>query len=270
MRMKKITALLLFALALVQVSCCLDLGGREKRFKKRMLCARRVNNDNSIDILKKGAFCCPRLPSSANDISSARRYYYMKAAEVYPDRGEVLAAIGQTFWEEGRYGEASEYYGKAASACPEEPSYLIASITLERIEKRYDDAIASVGKLEKLNFSGKEKTAAYLKGKILYEKNELDAALNLLEGTLDGASPADGTFYLGPTPYTMKDVYFYLAMIQLRKGERMKAHEYFLQYLSKEGHPDFVTLYQGWLKQSGGEQEFLYEMVEEGWTRTHQ
>lgn len=268
--MKKIAVLLLSALALVQMSCCLDLGGREKRFRKRMLCARRVNNDNSIDILKKGAFCCPRLPSSANDISSARRYYYMKAAEIYPDRGEVLAAIGQTFWEEGRFGEASDYYGKATRACPDDPSYLIAAITLERIGKKYDDALASISRLEKMSFPGRDKAAAYLKGKILYEQNQPDAARELLEATLSGAGPADGTFYLGPTPYAMKDVFFYLAMIQLKKGERMKAHEYFLQYLSKEGHPDFVSLYQGWLKQSGGEQDFLYEMVEEGWTRTHQ
>jgi len=268
--MNKAAAFLMMLLAAIQFSCCLDVGSREKRFRKRMLCARRVNNDNSIRLLKNAAFCCPRLPSTVNDVSAARRYYYMEAAALCPDKDEALDAVAQTFWDEDRFTEALDYYARALKLSPSNVKYRIAVVTMQRVLKMYPEALASIADLEKIPFEGREKTVNYLKGKVLYERGDLDASQKLLEATLPEAESQKGTFYLGPTPFTMKDVFFYLAMIRLKKNEPQKAHEYFLEYLSKEGHPDFVSRYTDYLRESGGEQDFLYGMVEDGWTRTHQ
>jgi tetratricopeptide (TPR) repeat protein len=270
--MRKIFSFFLLIQLVLLASCCFDIGSKESKFRKRMLCARRVNNENSIRLLKNRAFCCPVLPAEINDISSARRWYYLKAAEIYPENEEVLAAIGQTYWEEAKFSDAIGYYRKANEVSPKNIQFHIAVITLERIDKRYDEALKAIETLSKPDFSGREKTVNYLQGKILYEKGDLDGARLLMEKSIAEAEKPKGDFYLGPTPYTMHDVYFYMAMITLKQknSDPQKAHEYFLKYLSKEGHPDFVNMYQESLRQSAGDQEFLYEMVETGWTRTHQ
>ena len=266
----KTRAILLLALLMFVSSCCFDIGGKEKRYKKMMLCARRVNNDNSILILKKGSFCCPRLPSHVTDISSARRFYYMKAAEIFPERDEPFEAIGRTFWEEGRHAEALEYFERALVLSPRNISDLVAVATLRRACGKLNEALEILSLLERTEFVEKNKSLAYLRGKVVYEQGDIRKARELFESALSDIEKGGQSFYIGPTPYTMKDIYFYLAQIELKENEPQKAHEFFLRYLAEEGHPDFVSTYQECLKQSAGEQEFLYGLVEERWTRTHQ
>jgi len=266
----KTRAILLLLMLMLASSCCVDFGGKEKRYKKMMLCARRVNNDNSIMILKKGSFCCPRLPSHVNDISSARRFYYMKAAEIFPERDEAFEAVGRTFWEEGRHAEALEYYEKALGLSPGNINDLVAVATLRRTCGKLDEALETLSLLEKTEFREKSKSLAYLRGKVVYEQGDTRKAKELFENALGDIEKGGGSFYIGPTPYTMKDIYFYLAQIELKQNEPQKAHELFLKYLAEEGHPDFVSTYQECLRQSAGEQEFLYGLVEERWARTHQ
>ncbi len=268
--MNRARAIILLFLLISASSCCLDMGGKEKRYRKNMLCARRVNNDNAMFLLKKGAFCCPHLPPGVSDISSARRFYYMKASEIFPERDEPVEAIARTFWEEGLHVEALGYYEKALGLSPGNINDLVAVITLRRICGKFDQAIETLSPLEKADFEGKKKSIDYLRGKIVYEQGDLGRARELFSNALDEIEKNDGSYYLGPTPFTMKDIYFYMALIELKGREPQKAHEYFLKYLSKEGHPDFVSTYQECLKQSGGEQEFLYGLVEERWARTHQ
>jgi tetratricopeptide (TPR) repeat protein len=268
--MKKAALFLLLLYITLLSGCCFDMGSKENRFKKRMLCARRVNNDYSISILKKRAFCCPQLPQEINDIYSARIWYYKQAADIDPQRDEAYAAIGQTYWLDEKFSDALVYYCKSAALVPDNVQYLVAVTSLERIGKDYEGALKTIGSIGNLNIPDKAKTVDYLKGKVLYDKGDISGAGELLTRAMTQAEAPGGTFYLAPTPYTMKDVYFYLAMISLKKDDAQKAYEYFLKYLAKEGHPDFVNYYQDCLQKSGGDQTFLYEMIESGWTRTHQ
>jgi tetratricopeptide (TPR) repeat protein len=265
-----IKKIVLFVCLLSLFSCCLDYGSKEKKFKKRVLCAQRVNNDNSLFILKNGAFCCPKLPPEVNDLTSAKIFYYKKALEIDNTRIDGWEALGETCWDGGRYKEGIEYFEKASELSPQNIRYKIAIVSLLRITKDYDKAMKKTDEMEKMNFIGKDKTLSYLKGKLLYEMKDIDGAMKLLEKSRERYEGEDNSHFLSGTPYTINDLYFYLAQCYLKSGDPQKAHQYFLNYIQKERHPDFVGIYQKALEETGGEQLLLYDEIEDLWTRTHQ
>jgi len=99
---------------------------------------------------------------------------------------------------------------------------------------------------------------------------DIDGATKLLEKSRDCYEGEDNSHFLSGTPYTINDIYFYLAQCYLKNGDAQKAHQCFLIYFQKERHPDFVTIYQKALEETGGEQLLLYDEIEDLWTRTHQ
>lgn len=260
----------LFFLIISLVSCCFDFGSKDKRFKKRVLCAQRVNNENSIRILKEGAFCCPKLPVDVKDITTAKIFYYKKALEIDPQRVDGWEGLAQTCWDGAKYKEAIDYFEKALSLSKNNIRYEIAIISLLRITKDYDKALKHLEELKKIDFVEKERTISYLMGKILYEKGEIKEAISLLEKAKEIYEKQELSHFLSESPYSMDDVYFYLAQCYLKLGDAQKAHQTFLIYLQKEKHPYFVKLYNELLKETFGEQTLLYDQIESHWTRTNQ
>ncbi|MCX7829865.1 MAG: tetratricopeptide repeat protein, partial [Acidobacteria bacterium] len=260
----------LILILLFGLGCCLDLGDKEKKFKKRVLCAHRVNNENSLYILKNGAFCCPKLPSEVNDLTSARAFYLKKALEIDPERVDGWASLGQTYWDGWKFNEAIDSFKKALELSPNSVSFIIALNSLCRITKKFDESQKYLDLLKKSDFQDKEKTISYLEGKLLYERKDYDGALKSLErakALLETESPSH---FLSNSPYTINDIYFYLAQIYFKKNELQKAHNHFLIFLEKERHPDFVDIYQKSLQETAGEQALLYDDIEEKWAKTRQ
>ena len=268
MRYKKFVVVIL--ISFLSLGCCLDLGNKETKFKKRVLCAHRVNNDNSLYILKNGAFCCPKLPEEINDITSAKAFYFKKALEIDPKRVDGWASLGQTYWDGFRFKEAAESFKKALELSPKTTTFIVALNSLYRITGQFDESQKYLDLLESLDFQDKEKTISYLRGKLLYEKKEYDTAQKNLERAKELLETESPSHFLSNTPYTINDVYFYLAQIYLKKNELQKAHTHFLIYLEKERHPDFVAIYQKALDETAGEQILLYDDIEEKWAKTRQ
>lgn len=268
MTKSKIAAI--FFLLFLILGCCFDFGDREKKFKKRVLCAHRVNNENSLYILKNGAFCCPKLPADINDLTSARAFYLKKALEIDPQRVDGWASLGQTYWDGWRFKEAIESYKKAFELSPDTISFIIALNSLCRIVGDFKESEKYLSLLEKKDFPDKEKTVSYLKGKLLYEEKNYDEALKKLERAKELLENKSPSHFLSNTPYTINDIYFYLAQLYLKKNEPQKAHEHFLVFIQKERHPDFVDIYTKSLQDTAGEQLLLYDEIEEKWAKTRQ
>ncbi len=268
MSLRKLAAIL--SLLFLFTGCCFDFGDKEKKFKKRVLCAHRVNNDNSLYILKNGAFCCPKLPEEINDLTSARAFYYKKALEIGPERVDGWASLGQTYWDGWKFKEAIEAYKMAQKLSPNTISFIIALNSLCRITKDFKGSEEYLSLLQKIDFPDKEKTVCYLKGKLLYEKKEYDESLKFLEKAKELLESKSPSHFLSNSPYTINDIYFYLAQLYLKKNELQKAHEHFLVFIQKEQHPDFVDIYKKSLQETAGEQILLYDDIEDKWARTHQ
>lgn len=268
--MGKRISILVFFLVVLSFGCCLDLGNKEKKFKKRVLCAHRVNNDNSLYILKNGAFCCPKLPQEINDLTSAKAFYFQKALEIDPQRADGWASLGQTYWDGLRFKEAADSFKKALDLSPKTITFIVALNSLYRIMGQFDESQKYLNLLESLDFQDKEKTISYLKGKLLYEEKEYDEALKNFGKAKDLLEKENPSHFLSNTPYTINDLYFYLAQIYLKKKELQKAHTHFLIFLEKEKHPDFVAIYQKSLDETAGEQILLYDDIEEKWAKTRQ
>lgn len=251
--------------------CCFKpFEKKENKFKRMVLCSRRVNNDNSLRVLKEGAFCCPKLDKNINDLTDARVFYLKKALEVDPQRVDGWESLGQTYWDDYRFKDAIISFKKAEELAPKKISILIALSSLYRIIKEFDNSYFYIEKIEKCDDPQKEMVMAYLKGKLFYEKGDYDSSLKELlkvKEMVEGEMPSH---FLGNSPYNSNDLYFYLAQIYLKKNENQKAHEMFLKYLERERHPDFVETYKKALEETGGEQILLYDEIEKYWTRPRQ
>lgn len=268
--MERKTSFLIYILIILTLGCCLDVGNKEKKFKKRILCAHRVNNDNSLYILKNGAFCCPKLPQEIKDITSAKAFYLKKALEIDPERVDGWAALGQTYWDGFLFNEAIEPFKKALELSPNSISYTIALTSLYRITKNFDESEKYILLLESIDFPDKDKTVSYLKGKLLYEGKNYDESLKYFEKAKELLENESSSHFLSNTPYTINDLYFYLAQLYFKKNELQKAHENFLIYIQKERHPVFGAIYEKALEETAGEQILLYDEIEEKWARMHQ
>jgi len=259
-------------LALLGVSflgCCGLFQSDEDRYDKCMECAERITSDLSVDLLKQGRFCCEAVPAGIQGREPARRFYLEKARDLKPDSPEPLAALGRSYWFEGDYSRAADAFGAAAAKSSRPFPYLVALAAMARVSGRYDDALASVARIRTLRGVDAEKTADYLEARVRYEQGQEPEARRLFEASLARASKSG--FGLGPSPYSMRDAWFYLAQIRRKSGDPLGAHEAFKSYLSLMNDPEFQLWYaKTLLPEMGSDQTRLYDTVERSWVRERQ
>lgn len=256
------------AMALI-VSCCGFLETKEAKYKKYMECAERLTSDRSIELLHHGYACCEKLPPELADREAAKRFYLEKARALKPDSPEPYAAIGLSYWEGGDYPRALDAYQQAAKRTGKPFAYLIAEATMMRLCGRYDDAMNAADDIEKMRTVDGAKTAAYLRGRILYEKGLLKEARADFEKAIAMAEKSG--YFLTPSPYTMVDAWFYLAQIRLKEGDPQGAYDAFKNYLSRMTNPEFQLWYtQKLLPRYGADQKGLYDAIEENWVSERQ
>ncbi len=253
----------------VLVSCCGLFQSKEARYKKYMECAERLTSDKSIELLHHGYACCEELPPELKDREAAKRFYLDKARVLKPESPEPCAAIGLSYWEGGDYARALEAYQQAARLTDRPFACLVAEATMMRLCGRYEDALRLAGDIEKIRGVGGAKTAAYLRGRVLYEEGRMAEARSDFEKAI--ALAGKSGYFLAPSPYTMEDAWFYMAQIRLKQGDTLGAYNDFKVYLSRMTNPEFQLWYaQKLLPRYGADQKGLYDTIEENWVRERQ
>lgn len=256
------------ALAL-SLGCCGLFDSKEERFKKYFECADRLTVDRAIPYLEKGQFCCERLPAGYTSREAARRFYLEKARDLRPEAPEPYDEIGRSYWFEGRFADAEGAYALAAERAARPFPQRVILCAMQRIQKKYDAALATAAAVRATGEPDAEKAALYLEARIRYEQGRLEEAR---EGFTRALALAEVSGYrLRPSPYVMRDAWFYMAQIRLKGGDPQGAHEDFSRFLEKTGDPDFQSWYGGKiLPMLGTDQPLLYDTIESDWVRERQ
>ncbi|MEJ2368035.1 MAG: hypothetical protein P8Z49_06740 [Acidobacteriota bacterium] len=259
------SALILLSLS---VGCCSTFGSKTREYNRLMECATRITSNRSIYILKRGMFCCPKLPKDTVSMAAARRFYYLKAMKVAPKRAEPVGGVADSYWDEENYAAALPYYQKAAGLSPHPLRYIIGEISMYRLLGKWDRALDRIKTLRQSGHPGWFKIADYLEARILYDRGKPQEAGPLFQKAIR-ASEKTG-INLGNTPYTMTDAWFYMAQIRLKAGHPQEAYNEFKMYLSKQHDPYFLEYYNYWVKRLGKDQKTFYDKLEQNWVRIRQ
>ncbi len=262
-------ALLLALVFASGLGCCRLFQSDEERYRKALECSERLTSDKSVEILRDGYQCCAPLPETVRDREAAKRFYLEEARALKPAAPEPDAAIGLSYWEGGQFEQALGAYREAARKSSRPFAYRVAVVTMLRLTGRYDEALAEIASLRRLRGVDAEKVADYLQGRVLYEQGRLPEAAVAFQRALAGAEKT-GSF-LGPSPYTMQDAWFYTAQIRRKTGDPLGGHEAFKAYLAAMHNPEFQTWYANTLlPRHGADQAGLYDAIEENWVRERQ
>lgn len=248
--------------------CCGLFQSKEARYKKAMECALRISDERSIEILKKGMYCCEALPPEVKTLPEARRFYLDKALALKPDDPEAIEAVARSYWDEGSYEKALAYFGRARKVSPAPMSAVIGEVTMYRLLGQWDEAAPDLAWIRAQKGVDGEKIADYLQARILYDQGKLKEAEPLFQKAIARAEAGDD--YLGRTPYTMRDARFYLAQIKLKGGDTQGAYEEFKRFLHQMSNPDFQIFYAYWLPILGKDQTAFYEKIEHDWLHVRQ
>lgn len=268
--MTRAAALLSLSLGLaLALGCCGLFQAKEERYKKYMECADRLSLDRAIPYLQKGQFCCEKLPPGYTSKEPARRFYLEKARDLRPESPEPYDELGRSYWFEGKFAEAESAYAAAAERAARPFSQRVIQCAMQRIQKRYDAALETAATVRASGEEDSEKAALYLEARVRYEQGRLPEAR---EGFSAALALADSSGYrLRPSPYVMRDAWFYMAQIRLKGGDPAGAHEDFKKFLEKTGDPDFQAWYGGkLLPMLGTDQPLLYDTIESDWVRERQ
>jgi tetratricopeptide (TPR) repeat protein len=253
---------------LVLTGCCGLFQSGEARYKKAMECALRVSDERSLEILKKGMYCCAALPPDVRTLPEARRFYLEKALALKPEDPEALESMARSFWDEGSYDKALAHFERLRRASPAPLSAVIGEVTMYRLLGQWDKAGPDLEWIRSQKGVDGEKIADYLEGRLLYDQGKLKEAEPLFRAALE--REAAGNDYLGRTPYTMRDARFYLAQIKLKGGDAQGAYEEFKLFLRQMGNPDFQIFYAYWLPILGKDQTAFYQKIEGDWLHVRQ
>jgi tetratricopeptide (TPR) repeat protein len=140
---------------------------------------------------------------------------------------------------------------------------------MERLSGRYAESLTLCDRLREMKGVDADKTADYLEGRVRYEQGQLAEARRLFESAL--AKAAKNGYGLGPSPYAMRDAWFYLAQLRRKGGDPLGAHEAFKSYLSEMSDPEFQLWYsKKLLPEMGSDQARLYDTIELNWVRERQ
>ena len=248
--------------------CCGLFQSKETRYKKAMECAFRITDERSIEILKKGMYCCEALPPEIRTLPEARRFYLDKALELKPEDPVALDSVARSYWDEGSYGKGLEYFGRVRKVSTSPMSAVIGEVTMLRLLGEWDKAGPDLQWIRAQKGVDGEKIADYLEGRLLYDQGKLKEAEPLFKKAIERAAAGDD--YLGRTPYTMRDAHFYLAQIKLKAGDPQGAYEEFKVFLRQMSNPDFQIFYAYWLPILGKDQTAFYEKIEGDWLHVRQ
>jgi len=249
---------------LVLVGCCGAWKSNSAKYKKQMECATRVTDETSIKILKSGNFCCPALPKDIESVAEARRFYLLRAWGYDPSSPEPPMRIAQSYWEQQDYHKALLYFDAARARTKGAPiEAVIGEITMYRLLHQFKPGYAWIRWLERQKDIDAVKVCDYLGARYLYDQGKEQEAEPLFEAALKRAEKGDYT--LAVQPYSMKDVWFYLAQIKLNAGDPQGAYKDFLAYLKLMSDPNFQTFYNYWLPRLGSQQKEFYAKIEHDW-----
>jgi tetratricopeptide (TPR) repeat protein len=245
------------------VACCGAFQSKEDNFKKEMECAMRLTDEKSIEILKKGMFCCEKLPPEAATLPSARRFYLLRAAALQPKDPDPVLQIARSYWDDRNFAEAFKAFEEARALGAKPTTAVIGEITMLRLMERFSEAQPLLAWIREQKNIDAPKVADYLEARLLYDQGKYPEAKVLFLNALERAKSTGDT--LGDTAFTMKDTYLYLAQIDLKTGDPQAAYEQFKLYLKKTNDPDFVLFYNYWLEKLGDDQKALYDTMETEW-----
>jgi tetratricopeptide (TPR) repeat protein len=249
-------------------SCCGAFQSDDSKYKKAIECADRITDERSLEILRKGEFCCAPVPPDVKDRPAAKRFYLEQARRLKPDAPEPLLAIAMTYWDEADYAGALEAYDEAIKLDPKPVMAVIGAFTMDRLLGRWDEAAERVKWIRGQKGIDAEKVGDYLEARLLYDQGRYADAEPLFRRAIERSERSDVS--LGPTPYTLKDAHFYLAQIRLKAGDPQGAHQEFLAFLKKMSDPDFQVWYAYWVPRMGSQQAEFYAKVEQDWVRVRQ
>lgn len=263
------TALVLAA-TLVLSGCCENpFKGKEGRYRKYLECADHLTVDRAVDLMKRGAFCCEKVPLAVKGREEARRFYLEKALALKPESPEPYNELAISYWYNGQFAKAAELFSQAAERSPRPFSQQIVLCDMQRLCGRFNEALATAQKIRASSEPEAEKAAEYLEGRISYERGDLAAAKTHFEKAI--ALAGEKGFRFNSTPYAMRDSWFYIAQIRLKSGDPLGAHEAFKIFLEKTGDPDFQAWYgKELLPLLGTDQQLLYDTIESDWVRERQ
>jgi len=248
--------------------CCGAFQSKAEHYKKEMDCATRLTDERSIQILQKGMFCCEPLPSKLTTLPAARRFYLLRAWALRPESDEPPAAIAQTYWDEGNYKEALRYFDAARTRTARPLADVIGEVTMYRLMRDYPPAMAWIRWIRTQKGIDGDKIADYLTGRILYDEGNYAEAAKYFQSAI--ARSEKGSDFLGDTPYTMRDAWFYMAQIKRKEGDLMGGHEEFVAFLKKMSNPDFQLFYAYWLPRLGKDEGALFDKIEKDWVHIRQ
>ncbi len=249
---------------LVLVGCCGAWKSNSAKYKKQMECATRVTDETSIKILKSGNFCCPALPKDIESVATAQRFYLLRAWGYNPSSPEPPMRIAQSYWEQQNYQQALLYFDAARARTQGAPiEAVIGEISMYRLLHQFKPGYAWIQWLEHQKGIDAVKVGDYLRARYLYDQGKENEAEPLFKAALKRAEKGD--YMLAVQPYTMKDVWFYLAQIKLNAGDPQGAYKDFVTYLKLMSDPDFQMFYNYWMPRLGREQKEFYAKIEHDW-----
>lgn len=250
------------------LSCCRFPFSTEGRYRREMTCAERVSDEKSLEILRRGAFCCEPLPPAVASLPEARRFYYERALALKPGEAAPLLGLGRALWEGGDYEGALEVYRKAKGRL-ERPIYAeIGAFTMLRLLRRFDEGRGLAEEIRREKGVDGAKVAEYLLGRLEYDAGNYGAAEGHLREALERA--ARGGYGLGGTPFSMKDAHLYLALVLQKKGDAPGAYREFLAFHRKMSDPEYQIFYAYWLPRLEKDQGALLEKIETEWAHLRQ
>lgn len=259
---------MVMVLSAAAVSCCRFPLSKEGRYRREMTCAERISDEKSVEILKKGAFCCEPLPPAVNGLPAARRFYYERALALEPNEVPPLLGLGRAMWEAGDYEGGLEAYRKAEGLL-DRPIYAqIGAFTMLRLLGRFDEGRALAERIRREKGVDGPKMAEYLLGRLEYDAGNLEAAEGHFRAALERASLQN--YGLGGTPFTMKDAHLYLALILEKRGDAQGAYREFLAFHRKMSDPEYQLFYAYWLPRLEKDQGALLQKIETEWAHLRQ
>lgn len=259
--MRRCASLVLILIpVLLSAGCCGIFHSKERKYKKEMECATRLTDDTSIRILKTGKFCCTALPEKMRTLPEARRFYLLRAWGYKPASFEAPMEIARSYADEQNWSEALRYYDAARSRSGNGLAAVTGEVTMYRLLGKYDEALAWTRWLRTIQGSDGIKVADYMEARCLYDEGKLKEAESLFVEAVKRSEKSG--VYIGSTTYTISTSWFYLAQIELKTGDPMAAHRYFLKFLKHMSDPDFQTYYAYWMPRLSSHQADFYDKLE--------
>ncbi len=253
---------------LLFASCCGAFSSRNTKYKKEMECAVRITDAHSIKVMKRGLFCCERLPKKIVSSAAARRFYLFKAWAYKPGSSEAPLEIARSYWDDENYLEALRYYDAARIRAEKPATAVIGEVTMYRLLRKFKPGMAWINWLRRSKCVDALQTANYLEARYLYDQGKYAKAEPLFIEAVKGSKEMG--LSLGDTPFSMRDAWFYLAQIRMHRGDPQGAYKYFVIFLKKMADPNFQNYYAYWLPRLGSHQAEFLDKIESDWVHIRQ